>query len=98
MIRNQYLEKLRDLFDSALQEDNVKVVLFGSSATGKYKISSDIDIGILAKGVFDVKKLTLLKEDIGKMNIPYKVEVVYLNETSTDFKDEALKGAVIWKD
>lgn len=98
MIRNQYLEKLRDLFDSALQEDNVKVILFGSSATGKYKISSDIDIGILAKGVFDVKKLTLLKEDIGKMNIPYKVEIVYLNETSTDFKDEALKGAVIWKD
>ena len=69
MIRSQYLEKLKSLFDAALREDNVKVILFGSSATGKYKISSDIDIGILAKGVFDVKKLTLLKEDIRKMNI-----------------------------
>jgi len=81
-----------------LKYDKVKVILFGSRARGDNYISSDIDIGIIPYGKFDDKKITLLKEKTENLNIPYKVEIVNFMEVSKEFKQEALKKVVIWKD
>ena len=98
VIENKYIWKLKEMVMEFLKYDKVKVILFGSRARGDNYISSDIDIGIIPYGKFDDKKITLLKEKTENLNIPYKVEIVNFMEVSKEFKQEALKKVVIWKD
>jgi len=78
--------------------DKVKVALFGSRARGDNYVFSDVDIGIMPYGKLDRGRITLLREKTENMNIPYRVEIVNFMEVSKEFKEEALKEAVIWKD
>ena len=66
------------------------------SVLEKLKIS-DIDIGILPKNECYKKKLTILKEKLEDMNIPYKVEVVDISKVSQIFREKALKEGKVWK-
>jgi hypothetical protein len=43
------------------------------------------------------KKLTILKEKLEDMNIPYKVEVVDISKVSQIFREKALKEGKLWK-
>ena len=92
-----YLEKLKEAILTFLEKDNVKVLLFGSRARGDFASTSDVDVGIIPKGRFNRKKLTLLREHIEELNIPYKVEIVDFSAVSGEFKEMAVKEAVVWK-
>jgi len=95
---NKYILMLKKVIIDFFKYDKVKIFLFGSRARGDDYIFSDIDIGIIPYEKFDGKKITLLKEKIENLNIPYKVEIVNFMEVSKEFKQEALKRIVIWKD
>lgn len=97
-MENKYIEKLKKLTLASLEGEKVKVVLFGSRARQDHRIASDVDIGLIPYGKLDRKKMVLLKEKVEGLNIPYKVEIVDFSQASSDFKKEAMKGAVIWKD
>ena len=97
-MKNKYLSKLKNLTLALLKDEEIKIILFGSRARGDNNLTSDVDIGLLPYGRIDRKKITLLKEKIEGMNIPYKVEVVDLSETSEEFRKEAMKGAMLCKD
>lgn len=92
------IEKLKEVFLRFLKNEDVKVVLFGSRARGEFVNTSDVDVGIIMGKGADRKKLTLLREYIDRLNIPYKVEIVDFSTVSDEFKRMALKEAVIWKD
>lgn len=98
MSENKYILKLKELIIDFLKYDNVKVVLFGSRARGDNYISSDVDIGIIPQEKFAKNKITLLKENVENLNIPYKVEIVDFSEVSESFRKESLKEAMVWKD
>lgn len=99
MIReNKYIKKLRKMVVEFLKNDNVRIVLFGSRARKEENKYSDIDIGIIPRKGFDQRKIVFLKDEIEKLNIPFKVEIVNFLEVSDDFKKEALKEVAIWKD
>jgi predicted nucleotidyltransferase len=72
-------------------------VLFGSRARGDFVNTSDVDVGIISGEKFDRKKLTLLREYMDRLNIPFKVEIVDLSMVSEDFKQATLKEAMVWK-
>jgi len=91
-------KKLKRIVLDFFKGDKIKVVLFGSRARGNNYISSDVDIGIVPFGKIDSKRITLLNEKIEELNMPYKIEIVNLSETSCNFRDEVLKEAVVWKD
>jgi len=95
---NEYLEKLKRLALEIFEGENVKIILFGSRARKDNQTTSDVDIGLLPSGKLNRKKEILLKEKVEELNIPYKVEIVDFSQTSEDFKKQALKGAVVWKD
>lgn len=97
-IENEHLKKLKKITLELLKDEKVKIVLFGSRARKDNNIGSDVDIGILPLGEFDERKLTILREWIEQLNIPYKVEIVNFAEVSESFKKAAMKEAVIWKD
>ena len=98
MRENEYLLIIKEAVLSSLEGEPVKIVLFGSRARQDYRSASDVDIGILPKENFSHDKLTILRERIENLNVPYKVEVVNFNEVSEDFKREALKEVVVWKE
>ena len=91
-----YLKKLvLDFF----KDNEVKIVLFGSRARKTNQNNSDADIGIIPKQSSSRNmNISLLKETIEQSNIPYKVDIVNLAETSPAFQRTALKEAVTWKE
>ena len=95
---NKYMEKLKKVTIDTLKGERVKIILFGSRARRDNRAASDVDIGLIPRGHVDKKKMVLLKERVEDLNIPYKVEIIDFSQTSADFKIEAMKGAVVWKD
>lgn len=92
------INKLKEVFLEFLKDEDVKVVLFGSRARGEFVNTSDVDVGIILDNGVDRKKLTLLREYIDELNVPYKVEIVDFSTVSDEFKKTVLKEAVVWKD
>jgi predicted nucleotidyltransferase len=78
-------------------KEDVGVVLFGSRARGDSDSVSDIDVGIIPHGPYSRTKLTLLKERLENMNIPYSVDVVDVSKTSNAFRQKVLEEGISWK-
>ncbi len=91
------LKVLENMVTDAFKDSEVKIVLFGSRARGDYVNTSDIDIGILPKANINKKKLVLLREKVENSNVPYKVDVVDLSQTSKEFTEKALREGILWK-
>ncbi len=91
------LKVLGNMVKDAFKDSEVQIVLFGSRARGDYAKTSDIDIGILPNGEINRKELILLREKVENSNIPYKVDVVNLSQTSKEFIEKALKEGILWK-
>lgn len=98
LMDNKYLVELKKVIVGFLKNEEVKVLLFGSRARKDNYPTSDVDIGIIPGGTIDKKKLILLKEKVENLNLPYKIEIVNLEEVSPIFRKEALKDAIVWKD
>ncbi len=96
-IEKEYLSQLKEIVITLLKDEDVKIVLFGSRARGDNHRFSDVDIGIIPLGKLRAERITLLKEKVEDLNIPYKVEIVNLSEVSESFRTEALKDVVVWK-
>jgi len=93
------LNLLKDMIGDTFGKDKgVKIVLFGSRARGDYTRVSDIDVGILLEeNKANRKKFILLKERVENSNIPYKVDLVDLSQTSEEFREKALREGISWK-
>jgi predicted nucleotidyltransferase len=96
--QNPYLTELKQQVLGMLKGQKIKVILFGSRARTDYVPSSDVDIGLIPYGTIDESKITLLRDRVERLNIPYKVEIVNFQDVSDNFKAEALKEAIVWKD
>ncbi|MFH1847040.1 MAG: nucleotidyltransferase domain-containing protein [Candidatus Omnitrophota bacterium] len=94
----KHVNDIKDFVLDFFKKDDIKIFLFGSRARGDANLYSDIDIGIIPGKNFDRSKITMLRGKIEDLNIPNKIEIVNFSEVSAEFKQEALKGAVIWKD
>lgn len=96
--KNIYLARLKSLILSLLEDEPVKIIVFGSRARKDSHRSSDVDIGLIPHGKLSIGKITELKEKIEDLNIPYKVEIVDFSQVSESFRKEAFKEVVVWKD
>jgi len=92
------LELLKSLIKDVFKGEHVTVVLFGSRARGDNLETSDMDIGILPGKDMNKDKITLFREKIENSNVPYKVDLIDLSQTSKEFTDKVLKeGILLWK-
>jgi uncharacterized protein len=96
ILEKKYLDEIKSVVLERLKDEPVKVFLFGSRARGNNNQRSDVDIGIV--GSVDKNVLSLLREKIEDLNVPYKIEIVDFSEVSLAFKEEALKEVIVWKD
>lgn len=68
--------------------------LFGSRARGDDNKFSDVDLGIYKKKDVDLK-ISLLREILENSNLPFKVDIVVLNNNEK-FRDVVSKEGVRW--
>ncbi len=77
---------------------NCKVFLFGSRATKDNHRFSDMDIGVIPGEGFIHRVLYDLKDKLADSVVPFKVDLVNFSQVTNDFKKEALKNIVWWKE
>ncbi len=95
---NKYIEQLKQMIIDFLQDEPIKIILYGSRARGDNNPGSDVDIALSSDGRIDKLLLSNLREMLEESTIPYKVDIVDLAVVSDRFKNEILKDAIIWKD
>ena len=61
-VDNQYLRRLKGEITAFFNDEDVKIVLFGSRARGDNHPAADVDIGIIPSGEMDNTKIALLNE------------------------------------
>ena len=92
-----YRARIEVIMKHALRGKKYRAYLFGSRATGTQTPTSDIDIGILADEEPIDLELSLAREALEDSTIPWLIEVVDLNRTSSDFKAQVLReGILLW--
>jgi len=88
---------VKSLILDVFKDEKVTIILFGSRVKGNFYGSSDIDIGILPENGYDKRKMTITREKLEELNIPYKVDLVDISEVSDSFKKNVLEYGEIWK-
>jgi len=97
-MENKYILELKRVALDFFKDDQVRIILFGSRAREDNYPSSDVDIGLIPYGKFEEKKITLFREKLEDLNIPYRVDVWNFSEVPQKLRKEGLREAVVWKD
>lgn len=74
-----------------LKQEHYRVFFFGSRTTGTFDERSDIDIGIEAGGPIPLSTWREIEEELEKLPVLHKIEIVDFARVSDQFKDVALQ-------
>ncbi|MBI3153741.1 MAG: nucleotidyltransferase domain-containing protein [Chloroflexi bacterium] len=92
------LEITRKIILERLKNYRAKVYLFGSQATGKARVYSDIDVAVLPLQKMPISTLSEIREELEESDIVRTVDVVDLAETDESFRQRVEKEGVVWKE
>jgi hypothetical protein len=88
-IRAQIIQQeLDDIYD---------VLLFGSVSRAEARPNSDIDIAVIPNTEIKKWKLSILREKLEELTIPYTIDLVDFSNVSERFKKIALSEALWWR-
>jgi predicted nucleotidyltransferase len=94
-LENYSAEKLkgeiRSIIEKHLDISGAKLFFFGSRVTGKGNDRSDIDVGIEGRGEIDRAVMARIKEDLEKLPVLYKIELVDFTAAPASFREVALQ-------
>jgi predicted nucleotidyltransferase len=96
--RQRALERVRRIVLDALKGRPARVYLFGSSATGSARSSSDIDVAIEPMESLPPSLLSSLRELLEESTIPYDVDVVDISTASPTFRERVRQEGILWTD
>ncbi len=77
---------------------NIKIYLFGSYARNKQTSTSDIDLAIDTGKKLDFLEIERIRNIIQALNIPQTVDIVDLNNVSTEMKKSIESERVVWSE
>jgi len=98
MVKDIYIEQIREVVLRQLKGHRFQLYLFGSQATERAGRASDIDVGILPIAPFPRGLLSEIREELEESNIPYHVDLVDLSGTTPEFLQRVRKEGLIWND
>jgi predicted nucleotidyltransferase len=91
------LSKIVNILKRGLGNTPCTIFLFGSRVRGEQNPASDFDIAVDSTGEISAS-LSLLREELENSNIPQKVDLVDLKQTSEEFRSVILReGVIIWR-
>lgn len=95
-MKKSFDEYLRLIVEEIIKHNPKKVILFGSRARGEEKPNSDIDIAVDMD--IDFRQQRKLKEKLEEVSGLYTVDLVFLNQTSPEFRQKILsEGKVLYE-
>jgi uncharacterized protein len=92
------LDVTRKIILTRLENYRARVYLFGSQATGKARLYSDIDVAVLSLQKLPVSMFSEIREELEESDIVRTVDVVDLTEADESFRQRVEKEGVVWKD
>ncbi|MBM4426802.1 MAG: nucleotidyltransferase domain-containing protein [Chloroflexi bacterium] len=92
------LEKTRRIILGRLRPREAQVYLFGSHATGKASLYSDIDVAILPLQKLPDVLVSEIREELEESDILRTVDVINLENVDDEFRQRVVKEGVLWKD
>jgi len=90
------LQQVKKIILLSLAEYPVRIVLFGSHATGRAGASSDIDVAVLPDTELPVGLLSEVRERLEESHVPVKVDLVDLAKADEAFRHRVLSEGVLW--
>lgn len=93
MIQERYIEKIKEIVQKYLHEGD-KVFIFGSSVDSEK--FGDVDLAIASEQTMDEKVMRLIREDLEESTLPYKFDLVDINQSNDPFRTHVLNGPKIW--
>ncbi len=73
------LDDLKNFLEEFFKEKRIEIYLFGSRARGTEKAGSDVDLAIISDTSLS-QDLAILREILEESNLPYKVDIVDINQ------------------
>jgi predicted nucleotidyltransferase len=92
------LESVRQIILNALRGYRAKVWLFGSQATGRARLHSDIDVAILPLEPLPNLTFFNIRDALEESDVIRTVDVVDLSETDESFRLRVEKEGIQWKE
>ena len=93
MISEIYVSKIKEILQKHLNL-NEKVFVFGSSVENEK--FGDVDLAIVSEQAVDDKILRHVREDLEESTLPYKFDLVDINQTNDPFRTRVLNGPKLW--
>ena len=97
LLRDQILERLKNIVLAETADANVKVYLFGSWARGEERRASDIDIALDWIDGAPPGRMARLREILTESDVPFRVDVVDLSTAGEVLASKVAKEGVLWK-
>ena len=96
-LRDEDLKLLEELLFKPLREQHSKIWIFGSRARGDHKPFSDIDIlyQLPEKHILSLSDLSDIKEKLEQSNLPYKVDIVNIEDLAESYREGIIKNKVL---
>ena len=95
---NKYVERVKKMVLDCMHDESVSIYLFGSWAKGTARHGSDVDVAIeYPIGVSGALKIGELRERLEESTIPYRVDVVDMQQASEALVQEIRKDGIRWK-
>jgi hypothetical protein len=90
------MNQIKSVIKEELADREISVILFGSRATGKDRIASDVDIALKAKTPIDRQLLLRIKDRLEDSTIPYRVDLVDWSRVSESVQNDIDTKGRIW--
>ena len=97
-MREQYIERLRQLVLRVMAGEAADIYLFGSWARGEQQHGSDVDLAVAYHGASNATKIAELREVLEESTLPYRVDVVDMQQASSALLAEIKKDGIKWTD
>jgi predicted nucleotidyltransferase len=92
------LDATRKIVLARLRDYRARVYLFGSQATGKARVYSDIDVAVLPLQKLPISIFSEIHEELEESDIVRTVDVVDLTEADESFCQRVEREGIIWRE
>lgn len=98
--RKNILNQVKEILCTELSGQEARAYLFGSWARGEEKRSSDMDVAIEFErdDPLNQRVLSALRHTLSESTIPYKVDIVDLNNADDTIVNKVRKEGILWDD
>ena len=94
---DKYIEQIKKIVLSFLENENMMIIFFGSRAEGNADEGSDVDIAIKGEKSIEPLLISKIKTRLEESNIPYRVDIIDLRKADKVFVQNVLETGIVWK-